>query len=179
MSTEADLLAAIDAAPDDDAPRLAHAAWLEATGNPDRAEFIRLSLEPARMLDLVPNGQPMQRRNQLLHQHERAWLGKRPQHANINWRFVRGYPEAVAFFSVAAWKAMSREAFKHPVRLVALRALKDASRLAGDPGLARIRRLEWYPGTDVDGLMAVLHSPHLGPLEMLEVYEATSETVAR
>ena len=40
MHTEAELLAAIDANPDDDAPRLAHADWLQANGDQARAELI-------------------------------------------------------------------------------------------------------------------------------------------
>jgi uncharacterized protein (TIGR02996 family) len=40
--TEADFLAAVCAAPDDDAPRLAYADWAEAQGNSDRAELIRV-----------------------------------------------------------------------------------------------------------------------------------------
>ena len=40
--TYAMFLAAIKAAPDDDAPRLELADWLEEDGQPERAEFIRV-----------------------------------------------------------------------------------------------------------------------------------------
>jgi uncharacterized protein (TIGR02996 family) len=48
MSDDAALLAAICAAPDDDAPRLVYADWLDEHGHPDRAEFIRVQCERAR-----------------------------------------------------------------------------------------------------------------------------------
>ena len=45
MSDQDALLAAIRQAPDDDAPRLVYADWLDEHGDPDRAEFIRLQVE--------------------------------------------------------------------------------------------------------------------------------------
>src|SRR5262245_41658733 len=45
MSDRDALLAAIRAAPDDDAPRLIFADWLEEHGDADRAEFIRVQVE--------------------------------------------------------------------------------------------------------------------------------------
>jgi uncharacterized protein (TIGR02996 family) len=42
LTSEADLLAGVLAAPDDDAPRLVYSDWLEEHGRPERAEFIRL-----------------------------------------------------------------------------------------------------------------------------------------
>jgi uncharacterized protein (TIGR02996 family) len=42
------LIAAIRAAPDDDAPRLVYADWLDEHGQPERAEFIRVQCELAR-----------------------------------------------------------------------------------------------------------------------------------
>jgi uncharacterized protein (TIGR02996 family) len=43
------LLAAIRANPDDDAPRLVFADWLEENGEPDFAEFIRVEIERDRL----------------------------------------------------------------------------------------------------------------------------------
>src|SRR5689334_13851092 len=45
MDDRSALLAAIVAAPDDDAPRLVYADWLDEHGDPDRAEFIRHQIE--------------------------------------------------------------------------------------------------------------------------------------
>lgn len=46
--TDADFLRAILAAPDDDAPRLIYADWLDENGKPERAEFIRVQCQLAR-----------------------------------------------------------------------------------------------------------------------------------
>lgn len=53
MSDQDALLAAIRQSPDDDAPRLIYADWLDEHGDPDRAEFIRLQIkiDPFRQLD--------------------------------------------------------------------------------------------------------------------------------
>ena len=49
MSDETALLAAIVAFPDEDTPRLVYADWLQEDGQPDRAEFIRVQCEYARL----------------------------------------------------------------------------------------------------------------------------------
>jgi uncharacterized protein (TIGR02996 family) len=49
MSDRAALLAAILANPDEDTPRLVYADWLQEHGEPDRAEFIRVQVELARL----------------------------------------------------------------------------------------------------------------------------------
>jgi uncharacterized protein (TIGR02996 family) len=53
-ATEAGLLHAIRAAPDDDFPRLVFADWLEDQGKADHAEFIRAQIEYARINSLHP-----------------------------------------------------------------------------------------------------------------------------
>lgn len=47
MTTEEAFLTAIRETPDDDAPRLIFADWLEDNGDPERAEFIRLLVQAA------------------------------------------------------------------------------------------------------------------------------------
>jgi uncharacterized protein (TIGR02996 family) len=49
-STRLAFLAAIAEYPDDDAPRLVYADWLEEQGDADRAAFIRIQCEIARLL---------------------------------------------------------------------------------------------------------------------------------
>src|SRR5438270_6972316 len=48
MADRASFLAAVQADPEDDAPRLVYADWLQDNGDPDRAEFIRVQVELAR-----------------------------------------------------------------------------------------------------------------------------------
>ncbi len=56
MTEEAGLLQGIIAHPEDDAPRLVYADWLDEHGEPDRAEFIRLQIEVARIEQANPRG---------------------------------------------------------------------------------------------------------------------------
>jgi uncharacterized protein (TIGR02996 family) len=49
MGDDAALLQAIREAPDDDAPRLVYADWLDEHGAPERAEFIRVCVELIRV----------------------------------------------------------------------------------------------------------------------------------
>jgi uncharacterized protein (TIGR02996 family) len=54
MTGEADLLAAVAAAPFDDAPRLVLADWWEDYGESDRAAFVRVQIEFARLESELP-----------------------------------------------------------------------------------------------------------------------------
>lgn len=89
MSDAAALLAAIRAAPDDDAPRLIYADWLEEHGQPERAEFIRVQCELAR------NDSPTlrQREAELMTEHHDVFAG--PLAApGLRFRFRRGFVTA-------------------------------------------------------------------------------------
>jgi uncharacterized protein (TIGR02996 family) len=86
MSDATALLAAIRAAPDDDAPRLIYADWLDEHGQPERAEFIRVQIELAR------HDSPTlrQREAALLAEHHDALAG--PLAApHLRFRFDRGF----------------------------------------------------------------------------------------
>jgi uncharacterized protein (TIGR02996 family) len=76
--------------PDDDAPRLIFADWLDDNGQPERAEFIRVQVELAR-LDPTDDRYPELhlRQLQLLAEHEREWLGLWADRL-VRWRFQRG-----------------------------------------------------------------------------------------
>jgi uncharacterized protein (TIGR02996 family) len=76
MSDErAGFLAAIREAPEDDAPRLVFADWLEDHGDEQRAEFIRAQVLAARLDDLDPQRIRLDRRAAaLLKKNEKKWL---------------------------------------------------------------------------------------------------------
>jgi uncharacterized protein (TIGR02996 family) len=103
MIDEAAFLRAIQANPEDDAPRLIYADWLDEQGESDRAEFIRLQialeplrrsrtdpadeLERVRRLNRIPPGeersrddwplaQQLERERQLLEAYRADWLGE-------------------------------------------------------------------------------------------------------
>src|SRR5437764_1154624 len=88
--SEAAFLAAILDRPDDDAPRLVYADWLDERGDP-RGEFIRVQCELARL----PGDDPRQlslrkREKQLRKRHGRQWAEPLPGRVQ-NWDFARGF----------------------------------------------------------------------------------------
>src|SRR5262245_25975011 len=76
LAFEADIIAH----PDDDAPRLVLADWLEDHGDEHtaaRAEFIRLQIELSRLPEEDARRAGLERRGkELLDEHEKAWLGR-------------------------------------------------------------------------------------------------------
>ncbi len=165
MPTEADLLAAIDARPDDDAPRLAHADWLEANGDPDRAGFIRLQVQ--RPDDDTDEGL---KACALLDVHGERWLAGRPQCPGLRWEFERGYPEVVEYRTLKAFRATWQAVFAHPVRRVEFVCLNGrADTLAAEPGLRHIRSLVLRFCYRGKGLLDLLGSANLAQLERLSI----------
>src|SRR5437762_7367117 len=76
MSDEQGFLAAIREHPDDDTPRLVYADWLDDHGDADRAEFIRVQCELARLGEYHERRNELeQREKELLKAHEMEWLG--------------------------------------------------------------------------------------------------------
>ena len=71
MPNAAPFLAAIRAAPDDDAPRLIYADWLDEHGQAERAEFIRVQCELARR----KSPKLRKREAELLAKHHDAFAG--------------------------------------------------------------------------------------------------------
>jgi uncharacterized protein (TIGR02996 family) len=89
-SDAAALWRAILDAPHDDAPRLVYADYLDETGRPERAEFIRLQCRQVRDFDAAVND----RVNHLWNQHGQTWRAELP--ASLRQEgFRRGfvYPE--------------------------------------------------------------------------------------
>ena len=86
-----DLLQAIIENPDDDALRLVFADWFEDHGELERAEFIRVQIELAKLPN-VDNRKPEleQRETELLARNESAWV-KPIRHCVVSWTFHRGF----------------------------------------------------------------------------------------
>src|SRR5262249_51837097 len=93
MTTEDDLLRALCEAPDDDAPRLVYADWLEEHGRLMRAELIRAQVELATLAGDTPRRRALAFRCRcLVDEHEHKGLGPpRPPAAETRWR--RGFVE--------------------------------------------------------------------------------------
>lgn len=97
MSEQKALIAAIRETPDDDAPRLIYADWLEEKGgdaNVERAAFIRTQIERATLPEHDPRQIELEARElQLLRQFAKAWCGSHFLFKKS--RFRRGFIEYV------------------------------------------------------------------------------------
>jgi len=165
------LLSAVDASPDEDAPRLALADWLHANGDPEWAEYIRLSLLINRPeLSGQRRADAEARHRELFHAGRTRWLAGRPAANGLSWQFQRGLPEVLAVTRLDDFRKHAEAALAHRVRWVAFNYLSDASSLARCRALRLVRRLKlWFPGLSDDTLLALLRSPNLAPLEALSI----------
>jgi uncharacterized protein (TIGR02996 family) len=176
--------------PEDDAPRLVYADWLDDQGGgeqAERAEFIRLQCELARA-PLDEPGRPERevRLANLLEEHEPAWLG--PLAGRVSgWHFRRGFIEAVELEAadlLAHGAALFAAAPIRHVRLTDLPWTRFGSRqprdgpslppsiadLAACPLLDRLTTLDLSPVHLRDEDVATLVcSPHLSRLRGLSL----------
>src|SRR5438874_337468 len=96
VETKAALLRAIRESPDDDAPRLVYADWLEEHGDPDRAAFVRARVRLARLSPRDPARAPLgATAAALLKRHGRRWREGLPRWAATKARYERGFLETV------------------------------------------------------------------------------------
>jgi uncharacterized protein (TIGR02996 family) len=159
--------------PEDDGPRLVYADWLEDHGDPDRAEFIRVQIELARLEEWDERWDELKQREQrALRGYRQEWLGAAERLVN-RWEFRRGFLDS-AFVRPKDLVAFGEELFRRtPLRHVrlsgtfrdpALRALADS------PHLAKVRSLEFfYFRLDAARLAVLVASPHLGGLRALQL----------
>jgi uncharacterized protein (TIGR02996 family) len=167
------LLAAIIADPADDLPRLAMADWLDENGQPDRAQFIRLQLELARLPDDDPNSKALSHRTaRLLHRHGLEWTEPFVACGLARLEHRRGFVEKALIENeglfvdnharVAGlaplrdicfdWDCDPREQEDEPVGLL---------RLLESPALARITKLDMGDADGMPLLESLLSCPHL------------------
>jgi uncharacterized protein (TIGR02996 family) len=96
-------LEGIVAQPDDDAPRLVFADWLEEQGDGARAEFIRVQVERARLPEWDARQVRLRLRERaLIDQHGRTWKAELPEIEGVRWdEFRRGFVATAHFASIA------------------------------------------------------------------------------
>jgi uncharacterized protein (TIGR02996 family) len=142
MSAEA-LLRAVLADPDDDAPRLIYADWLDENGDPDRAEFIRVQVALAGSDKNDPhNPQLWERQRALLVAHEKRWAAALEGVA-LRWTFRRGFVEEVEVAAPVFLRLGDRLFETAPVQTVKLvRAGLSGPRLAACPALKQVVNLD-------------------------------------
>jgi uncharacterized protein (TIGR02996 family) len=92
MTTTDALLAAVIEEPDEDAPRLVLADWLDEHGDSDRAEFVRVQIERDRLPPRDPRrGVLRKREGQLLARHRAEWRACLPRGMKALSDFRRGF----------------------------------------------------------------------------------------
>lgn len=191
-------LEVILAHPDDDAPRLVFADWLDEHGDGARAEFIRVQIERARLPAWDARQVALRLRERAL-TYELKWKWELPNIEGIEWgEFRRGFVATAAFdnFVVlrekasACWAATPLEAvsIRWPrgdedsetiAPIPQLRELSimarlvdrgDVDRLADAPLLSTLHVLN-LPGCSLGGeaFTRLVASPHLGNLKALRV----------
>jgi uncharacterized protein (TIGR02996 family) len=167
MTDADDFLAAIIARPDDDLPRLVFADFLEESGDTERAEFIRVQCELARL----PAGHPDRpalaaREEELLDAYKPRWIVPDLRGAQ---RFRRGFVEVVR--TTAEWlvAAAGRLFARTPVRELRVQgADRYAEPLARLAGLARVEALD-LTNNGFRTVERLLNEAPLGSLRRLAV----------
>jgi uncharacterized protein (TIGR02996 family) len=182
---------------DDDSPRLMYADWLDEQGDADRAEFIRVQVERARLPARAPEQVRLRvRERDLLKRHGEAWLAELPAVRGARWEgFRRGIVAEVSFESFEAMRLHARacravapveaatvhwprrrEPTTVDVPIAELRELtltgrpfeEEIDRLADSPQLSTVRTLTLL-GLGADDLDRMFNSPHLSGLRSLRL----------
>src|SRR5262245_34947865 len=107
-------LAAIRENPDDDLPRLVYADWLDEHGEPERAEFIRVQCELAKLQQGEHRWKELRsRERKLLRAREAEWRAALPNLPNVGiGPFDRGFPGAVIAGSFREFMSIADRLFE-------------------------------------------------------------------
>jgi uncharacterized protein (TIGR02996 family) len=161
MTHDEAFLQAIRERPDDDAPRLIYADWLEERGQADRAEFIRIQCRLFGILDSDPSAPELKARaEELLRANWQAWIGPLREVVGPNysrygesWLREEYHPDGLRRF---------RRGFVDAIALDAERFLPHAKALLA---LAPLRELRLWGGGHCARVL--VECPHLAGLETL------------
>lgn len=157
LTREAFLQVIIDN-PDEDAPRLIYADWLEEHGESPRAEFIRIQCELARLPEDDEERRPIlqEREWTLLSAHAKEWLAELPVLEGIKWDeatpigkrdslpcFARGFASSILAENEKAFQTHVEAIFcAAPVTELRFNhRLKDMKMFLSCSGLERLKRL--------------------------------------
>ena len=172
------LLQAILDDPDEDAPRLGYADWLEEHGEPARAQFIRLQLARAALEDHDPRAQELQQRCREMTAEPgtaQRWTPKLPRGMGYP-EFHRGFVEKVSCRITDFLKGAERLVAVIPLRHLNVGETsptrQDLQALLASPHLAWLRELALYGNhLDDSATEAIAASPHLRGLEELDLWD--------
>ncbi len=164
------------ARPDDDAPRLIYADWLEEHGDPDRAAFIRTEIEQAKLPDDHPRWTELRDLAfAMWRRHGARWYGDLlPLAEDVGTE--RGFVESVELNASAFIRNAAALMARAPIRDVFLIRYKTHFRRAVRcPELARVERLQCNDeGSTLDGkdAAALAASPYTERLRELNIWNS-------
>lgn len=170
-TTREKLLQAVIDTPDDDAPRLAYAALMQAEGDRDRADFIRIQCQLARSSANDPLRADLQtQEKELLDRHAWEWAEEFGKQI-YEWDYRRGFIERASFCLETSGEQILSILNKAPIRHI-----RDTSQfcdLSGVvsvlPHLRHLTGLEFWNlyGFENVHIAEILASPHLKQLRTL------------
>jgi uncharacterized protein (TIGR02996 family) len=168
MPSHAGFLRDVLADPEDDAPRLVYADWLDEQGDAARAEFIRVGCERARLEEGPRWAALAVRERQLLAAHGDAWKQDVAAWARPGCWFERGFVAGVEGRAGQFCERAEGLYRRAPVRHAVLRqVLGHITQLTMRPYLAPLRRLELLDGIWGKYLPVFLACRHLAGLRAL------------
>jgi uncharacterized protein (TIGR02996 family) len=165
----------IQEAPDDDAPRLIYADWLDEQGDATqtaRAEFIRVQCELERLAEdaIERRAELEQRESALWKEHGKAWSAPLKPFSN-KFAFRRGFPDQVLVHGKTFLESAEEVLSAAPVFSIRLRNSKEQiGRLAQCPSLARLSSLSLYWNhIGLKRAQVFFTSPYLSQLSELDL----------
>src|SRR5688572_21228634 len=168
MSHDAFLQSIIET-PDDDAPRLVYADWLEDNGDPVRAEFIRLQCRHPDTDEADPAWHEASGRISLLEEvYGKNWQPEIPVEVRHALCYRRGFV-SILERSCESFLANPAE-FDHlgPIEGLCCTDIEDHDDEEAFAALPYLARLRWLTVTAGPfGVMSLARSPHLSRLEEL------------
>jgi uncharacterized protein (TIGR02996 family) len=175
MTDRETLLRGVSENPDDDAPRLVYADWLDEHGDPRQAEFIRVQIQLAQVPESERPSHPLTARESALWRELRKWryvIGDWRLYtpSSFNRGFVNFWTGTVSDFLMAEadfWR-------KGPIQILNVEVFSPAplaaiARIAASPVLGRMKtvRLRGLELTD-DWVAGIVASPHAGAWRFFE-----------
>ena len=167
----------IRAHPEDDAPRLVYADWLDERGDSPRAEFIRVQIERAALPTWDVRQVALQLREKaLLSQHRDPWRKELPVIDGVTWgEFRRGF---VATAQIDAFRLLGSKAkavwAAAPIEAVAVRWPQQGERSEDISPIPNLRELSITRRlVDVKDIARLAAAPLLSTLRTLTIADVS------
>ena len=180
------LRAAVLAQPDDDLPRLVYADWLDESGDPDRARFLRAQIALAALPEWDPQATALRRTQPEwdLSEARRAGLPPLPEERGLRWpdadrdAFRRGFGYwAKAPMLTALQTELPRLLKREPIERLGLFAatLDQWRAFAVSPWLPRIREIDFDGiGAPIEAMRELVGAPGANGLRTLRFQSSIS-----